>query len=372
VYKLRNSKATSLNKNELIKYSLSKFANSYLDGLAHFLNLPLSKPTNISVGITLKCNLKCTHCDIWKLKPKDELDKNQWMKFIKSLHEWLGTYQISFAGGEPLIYSDIFEIIEYASSLGVITSLVTSGSLLDKNRLTKLLESKIDTVNISLDSINPDLHDKIRGVKGVHGKVIKAIDQFIDAGKSKKLILAAVIMGSNIDEIIPLTNFSKEKGLFGISFQVLTDNFGRTYKHNWFKDSDNFTIDYQKLEKVVDNLLELKKNGYPILNASRQLGYIKQYFKDPTLPFPISCKVGFNNLRIGPTGEVQFCNLSKSFGNILDQKPQDLWYSKLAKNRRRELRHCQMSCSIQNCYFKKTVQENFTAFKRKWNEFLDK
>jgi len=361
-----------LNKAELIKYSFSKFANSYLDSLSHFLNIPLSKPINVSVGITLKCNLKCTHCDIWKLSPGKELSKDQWKNFINSLYDWLGVYQISFAGGEPLLYKDIFDLIEHCSKIGVISSIVTSGAALTKTKLENLLNSNIDTVNISLDSINPEIHDKIRGVKGVHSKVLKVIDKFKDSGKEKKLILATVIMGSNINEIIPLVHYANEKGLFGISFQVLTDNFGKMYNHNWFNESDNFRMDQMNLKTVIDELLNLKKNGYPILNASRQLEYTIQYFQNPSLPFPFSCKVGFNTLRVGPTGDVQFCNLSRPFGNILEDEPKNIWNSPLAKSRRRELRHCQMSCSIQNCYFKKTIPENLTAFTRKWKEFINK
>lgn len=355
-----------MRKTELIKFSLSKFANSYLDGISHFLNKPLSKPMNITIGITLKCNLKCTHCDIWKLKSRKELDKNQWMTIIDTLRDWLGTFQISFAGGEPLLYSGILEIIQYAANLGIITSIVTSGSTLDNAKLTELLQSNIDTINISLDSINPKIHDKIRGVKGVHNKVINAIEESCAVGKNKKIIIASVIMDSNLEEIIPLAQFTKDKNLYGISYQVLTDNFGRKYEHDWFKKSKNFVRDLEKVEKVIDDLVVLKNKGYPILNARRQLEYTKQYFNDPTKSFPFSCKVGFNTLRIGPLGYVQFCNLSKPFGNILELNPEKLWKSHIAQSRRRELRHCEMSCSIQNCYFKKSIYENIKSFKKKW------
>jgi len=278
----------------------------------------------------------------------------------------MGTYQLSFAGGEPLLYSDLLEIVDYASSLGVITSLVTSGSVLTPRKLDELKRSNIDAVNISLDSVKPRIHDEIRGVKGVHKKVMNAIEELCNAGLHKKIIVATVLMASNLDEIIPLAQFAKEKKLFGISYQVLTDNFGRTYQHNWFLKSKDFVKDLAKFEKITDDLLELKRKGYPILNAKRQLEYSRQYFRDPTKPFPFRCKVGFNNLRIGPNGDVQFCNLSKPFGNIQNLSPKELWRNSLAQRRRRELRLCQMSCSIQNCYFKKSIAENINSFMKKW------
>jgi MoaA/NifB/PqqE/SkfB family radical SAM enzyme len=355
-----------LKKNELIKYSITRFFNSYLDNISHLVNYPFSKPINISIGITQKCNLKCKHCDIWKLKDSNELSVDQWKKFLMNARQWLGTFQVSFAGGEPLLYNGILEILEYASSLGIITSIVTSGSTLTDRKIDELLKTEVDSINISLDSMNPEIHDGIRGVKGVHKKVMNAIEKLCESGHSGKIIIASVIMNSNIDEIIPLAEYTKEKGVCGISYQVVTDNFGREYKHDWFLDSDNFVKNNGKLDKVFNTLSKLKSKGYPILNAKRQLDFSRLYFLNPIISFPFSCKVGFNNFRIGPSGNVQFCNLSKPYGNILDEDLKKLWTSEMAQRRRRELRHCKLPCSIQNCYFRKTISENWSSFKRRW------
>ena len=133
-----------------------------------------------------------------------------------------------------------------------------------------MLDADIDSINISLDSINPVIHDSIRGVKGTHKKVLRAIDDIGEFGCKKKIILATVIMESNIDEIIPLAEFTVEKDLFGISYQVLTDNFGRKYKHNWYQESDNFVRSKKNLDEVINQLIGLKDKGYPVLNSKRQ------------------------------------------------------------------------------------------------------
>ena len=72
----------------------------------------------------------------------------------------LGFNKINFAGGEPILRKDLPELIKYAKSLGLITSLVTNGHLITQDWVEKVTGS-LDQIGISVDSSNPETRIKM-------------------------------------------------------------------------------------------------------------------------------------------------------------------------------------------------------------------
>ncbi len=65
---------------------------------------------------------------------------------------------------------DLFEILHAIRGLGVTSGITTNGLLLNDRNIEKLLTADIFNINISIDSMNPKIHDSLRGVEGVVGK----------------------------------------------------------------------------------------------------------------------------------------------------------------------------------------------------------
>ena len=63
-------------------------------------------PTQVHVSVTDRCNLPCVHCAIHRKKTKD-LSTEAWLRFFDDLAGWLGEAGVNFAGGEPLIRTDL-------------------------------------------------------------------------------------------------------------------------------------------------------------------------------------------------------------------------------------------------------------------------
>ena len=122
----------------------------------------------IRLSISDVCNFKCGYClpngyqknkgDNRKFLSLDEIER-----LAKGLSE-LGVSKIRLTGGEPTIRKDFFEILKILKKKSGIkkTVVTTNGYKLDQIA-EKLVESEIDGINISIDSLNKEVFKKITG-----------------------------------------------------------------------------------------------------------------------------------------------------------------------------------------------------------------
>lgn len=101
-----------------------------------------------TMKVTSQCNRKCEFC-YENQDNRKELSKNQ-IKYIIRFLKDNGCRTLMISGGEPLLRKDIYEIIEYASTCKVKTKLATNGTLLNCHVATRLKESGLDEIYISV------------------------------------------------------------------------------------------------------------------------------------------------------------------------------------------------------------------------------
>lgn len=108
----------------------------------------------VSFHIVKPCNMKCKFCyatfDDMHVVPQMGLPEA--FEIITKLAE-AGVKKITFAGGEPLLYKHIEQVIAKAKNLGITTSIITNGSLLTTEWLTKM-RPYLDWVGVSVDSLS--------------------------------------------------------------------------------------------------------------------------------------------------------------------------------------------------------------------------
>lgn len=108
-----------------------------------------------------------------------------------------GLQKITFAGGEPLMYPYIKEVIRYAKRAGLTTSIITNGSLLTTEWLSSMFPF-LDWVGLSIDSLNSVTQEKIgrvAKVKPTYRELITHIHQL-----DYKLKINTVVNRYNFNE----------------------------------------------------------------------------------------------------------------------------------------------------------------------------
>lgn len=114
-----------------------------------------------SFHIVKPCNMKCKFCyaTFQDMHVIEQLSKYDAFKILDKLKEG-GLEKITFAGGEPLLYKHIYEVIVYAKGIGLVTSIITNGSFLSDDLLVKF-KPYLDWIGLSIDSLNPETNVKI-------------------------------------------------------------------------------------------------------------------------------------------------------------------------------------------------------------------
>jgi GeoRSP system radical SAM/SPASM protein len=112
---------------------------------------------------------------------------------------------VNFGGGEPLLRADLLELAAYAASLKMRVSMNSNGYLLDRTKAGELRQAGFAAVGISLDSHEPSVHDRFRGVDGSHGRAVAALGYLKEAGiKTSLSTVVCAINQDSLDDLIAL------------------------------------------------------------------------------------------------------------------------------------------------------------------------
>ena len=168
------------------------------------------KVTGLRIALTSRCNMRCIYCHHeGEISPGEEMTKETVVQVVKAGAD-LGIKSVKFTGGEPLMRSDLEDVLnELPGHLDL--SLTTNGTFL-AGRAASLAEAGLDRLNVSLDTLNPRIYSEITGgTKKDLNRVVEGIRSARDAGLTP-IKLNMVVLRENQDEVDELIEFAKEEG----------------------------------------------------------------------------------------------------------------------------------------------------------------
>lgn len=206
----------------------------------------------VDLAATFRCNSKCIMCSSELMrqagvnKGRRELTSDEISQVWKQCLA-LGAVHINITGGEPLIrgIDDICEIIKKLRPPRCLISLVSNTLLLDEDKIKRMAEAGLDTLQLSLESIDPEKNDKIRGIPGHYKKVIEALKAAKKLGLN--ICLSSVMYHGNQEEIIKLLHLAKSYDVFLILNKASAS--GR------WKEKEEMKMKQEELE-IFQNLLK--------------------------------------------------------------------------------------------------------------------
>jgi len=120
-------------------------------------------PYTLVAELTYRCPLRCAYCSNPTAYGGDTLDTAEWIHVFAEA-EALGVVQLALTGGEPLLRSDLEELIRAARARELYVNLITSGVPLDRGRLASLRAAGLDHLQLSVQSPDAKVAEKIAGV----------------------------------------------------------------------------------------------------------------------------------------------------------------------------------------------------------------
>lgn len=136
-----------------------------------------SAPYRMDLALTYRCNNNCAHC--YNARPRDfpEQSTEVWKRILDRLWE-IGIPHVVFTGGEPTLRQDLPELIAYAEGLGQITGLNTNGRRLhDPRYLDQLVAAGLDHVQITVESHDQGIHDRLVGAAGAWDQTLEGLQR---------------------------------------------------------------------------------------------------------------------------------------------------------------------------------------------------
>ena len=242
----------------------------------------------INLHITEKCNYHCKYCFAHFGKSQD-LPIKDWKSIIDNIQRSGLVDSINFAGGEPILYAGFPELVNYSYALGFRLSLISNGSLLTNSALIpSSLFRKMDTIGISVDSVNPRILRQL-GCCDCAGNVLdlgklKGILMYIRRENSKiRIKLNTVVTRINLEESLTVLEdelsvnrwkflrvkaFHKE-GFSNKNLLIRDHEFNEFMERNQRRRGESIQeADLTRSYIVVDNqgnLLDNKGEGYSVI-----------------------------------------------------------------------------------------------------------
>jgi len=109
------------------------------------------RPYTLIAELTYRCPLRCVYCSnpLDYARHRDELTESEWQRVFREA-EALGVVQLNLTGGEPLVRDDLEGLVGAARALDLYTNLITAGVPLSRERLERLRDAGLDSVQLSI------------------------------------------------------------------------------------------------------------------------------------------------------------------------------------------------------------------------------
>lgn len=193
--------------------------------------------TSMRISITQRCNLNCIYCHREGVFGESSREMTpQEISRIVRIASGLGVKKVKITGGEPLIRGDVCDIVEGIAGVEGISdvSMTTNGVFLQEYA-ERLKEAGLNRVNISLDTLRPDVFSMItRG--GKLDKVIAGIDEAVRVGLDPIKLNMVVMKGINDDEIQEMIKTYSRNGVV-LQLIELVDS-DKEFFHKYYFDLD--------------------------------------------------------------------------------------------------------------------------------------
>lgn len=267
--------------------------------------------------LTYLCPLRCVYCSnpTNLAAHPDRLGTADWLRVFREAAE-LGALQLNLSGGEPLLRKDLEELVAGAAKLDFYTNLITSGLPLERERLVRLKEAGLSSVQVSLQDSEPRAAERIAGRASFEQKLkvarwVKELDL--------PLTLNVVLHRENLGRIIEIIALAESLGADRLEL-------ANTQYLAWALENRSALLPSQA---QLDAAREVAKAARERLKGKIELLFVlPDYYSDR----PKACMSGWAKryLLVSPEGLALPCHLAHTlpnltFDNVLERSLDEIW-----------------------------------------------
>lgn len=289
-----------------------------------------------TLQVTARCQADCYHGGAARHRHrfKPDLTTEQWKSIIRQTED-LGVVNIVFTGGEPLLRRDIFELISWVRKDESNAMMFTDGLLLTEENVKKLVDAGLFSVNVSIDSPDPEAHNELRKVPRCFERALEGLWQAQEAGLIVGISTYATPERLRNGQVMPMIELAREAGAHEITiFDVLPT--GKLLQ----EDTAHLLSDADKRE-----LTRIEEEW----NAKRELPHVITQ-AHVNSPEGAGCCAGWFQFYMTAYGDMTPCDFTPlTMGNATRESVETLW-NRLASHPA-YANHCN-HCRMQDASFR--------------------
>ena len=286
-----------------------------VEGIIQTFFLKKPTPQAVTIAVTNDCQCRCVHCSMPGPSQIYPPLSQEEIKRVVEESISLGVNNITFTGGEPLLYPDLEQCISAVPPALAVVQVFTNGLALDVRRASRLKQAGTYAVQISLDSPAPEEHDRLRGRKGTFQAVREAVANALQVGLLVGISSYATNRAIADDSLKRIVELAAEWGVHEVSiFDIIPT--GRLLCHEEILLTAESRMSLRKLENACNK----PAKGLPRMTTQSWTNSGRGFAKS------FGCLAGNFQFHISGCGDLMPCDFTPiSFGNIRNHSVTDLW-----------------------------------------------
>ena len=321
-------------------------------------------PRFLLFDINQLCNLRCTHCDVWKNSPEDMAGTRSPERIQEIFAEFkqMSPYgTVVTCGGEPMFDPEHwFWLCRTARENGLPILSVVNGSFIQTPEVAErvILEGSSE-ISISLDHYVPEIHDRMRGVPGAYDKAVRALQLLLEARArhpevKKPIIVMALVGASNYRGLEAFYDLALNQiGADRMKLNMVQPTFGMPKVDRFFREES--AVDPRELRAIIDRCDQRFSLGMNPVWKKHVCMYFRSLARHKDLgkgwrsqvrTEQCICNSFDRNIVVDIYGTARYC-FSHDFYNAALKKPGDLKAFWDARGEwRDEMNRCRKVCGI--------------------------
>jgi AdoMet-dependent heme synthase len=269
--------------------------------------LKLGIPLSVQLDLTYRCNERCVHCYL-DHEDHGEMNTQEILTLLDDMAA-AGVFFLTLSGGEILMRKDFFEILEHARALMFSVKLKTNAILIREKEAERIRALGVESIQISIYSHRPEIHDAITKIPGSLERSLHAIRFLKTFGL--KVIIANVLMIQNIHDQAGVRALGAELDCYVTIDPTITP----------MMDGDRGVLDLNISHSQLENLF----------HNPELVGNVDEFCAIPAAPDAdmldsLPCSAGHTAAYVSPYGDVYPCvQFPLATGNVREKKFLDIW-----------------------------------------------
>lgn len=267
--------------------------------------------TNLHIEITSKCNERCVHCYIPHDNKVNDIDPELFYDILKQCKD-MRLLHLTLSGGEPMLHKNFCDFLrkckEYDFSVNVLSNL----TLLNDNIIKEMKTNPLLGIQVSLYSMDPNVHDEITQMKGSFEKTKNAILKLVES--DIPLQISCPVMKQNKDCYDDVIKWAKKYKIY------VGDDYVIIAKYNHTTQNLSCRLSIKEIRELIDKKIACDAKYLEQIEVAAEN-------KKNITTSDFVCSVCHSSICIADNGNVYPCAGWQDYvvGNVKETSLNEIW-----------------------------------------------